>query len=198
MHKWKWKKARRMRKVLMSLTIFKGAPLGIEFSEASTLLRNACTGMGPYPSGTTWPASATAMQSIVALIRGIKRNAKDVLHIVKIVQGSIQDWIPQARQQHALNCKKSRTLTEAFWKIWTDLPKKEVTAVGVTGTTRYTQALLAPAVACSSVLPVSSNRSPGPMALSARYQRPLGSSICIQQQTSLDIQIIYRCEVKEP
>jgi hypothetical protein len=65
--------------MLKSLTIFKSEPLGMEFSEAITLLRNDCTEMGPYPSGTTWPAPATAVQSIVALIRGINRNAKDVL-----------------------------------------------------------------------------------------------------------------------
>lgn len=65
--------------MLKSLTIFKAAPLRMEFSEANILLRKVCTGIGPYPSGTTWPASATAMQSIVAFVRGINRNARDVL-----------------------------------------------------------------------------------------------------------------------
>lgn len=79
-----------------------------------------------------------------------------------------------------------RRLILAEVSITTHLPAKEGTAGEAKGTTRYTQALRRPAVACCNVLPVSSNKSPGPMALSARYQRPLGSNTC-HQQAHMDI-----------
>lgn len=67
-------------KRLKHLTILESDPLTTRFcSEAATVSRNVCTGIGPYPSGTRCPVSAIAVQSMVAPARGINRNASDVL-----------------------------------------------------------------------------------------------------------------------
>lgn len=104
----------------------------MEFSEAITLLRNDCTGIGPYPSGTTWPAPATAVQSIVALIRGINRNANDVLQYrnnpLLSTYNNRLNWLTTSAEAqsvfsyveiklHALICKIIHTVAEAPCKV---------------------------------------------------------------------------------